>query len=149
MSFTKFRDTVAEIKIQVSRAQSYIGILNFLLIFAIFLNTTAWAYDPIQAVFSSKTTFLLIGFAFILSFIFVLGYFDTKFKFYEAESMHTFRPGRSPHFIPQAFQCAKHLNELKAKGVDTSQLESKLNDMFKKCGLDKEFEFFKESTKLK
>ena len=29
MSFTKFRDTVAEIKIQVSRAQSYIGILNF------------------------------------------------------------------------------------------------------------------------
>jgi hypothetical protein len=152
MKLSQLRDFFAELKVNLSRAQSYFGVLNFLLIFAVFLNTTAYEYDVFQNFFPSKKVFMLVGLAIILVVIFVIAKLDTRYKIWAAEVMRTMMPGRHPNFIPHAFQSAKMLNEIKARSKNkeaVTKLEARLDDLYKQCGLDKEFEFFKESTKLK
>jgi hypothetical protein len=119
------------------------------MIVLIFFNTTLWEYSAIQQVFHSRKIFMLTGFLFVIILTILIGYFDTRLKLWRTEIERNYFPERSPILIPEAFQSAKMLNELKEKGANTDELESNLDDMFKKCGLKKEFDFFKKTTKSK
>lgn len=147
MLLKKIRNWFVEGKIYYTRAMTYLGILNFLMIALIFLNTTLWEYHAFQDIFPDRKIFLGIGTVVIIVFIWVLGYLDTKLKLWHVEASRNFTPDRTPVMIPEAFQCAKMLNELKAKKIDTKELEEKLDVLFKACALEKEFDFFKKSAK--
>jgi hypothetical protein len=147
MHLRKFREWFVEGKLYYSRAATYLNIFNFLMIALIFLNTTLWDYKPIQNLFPSRQIFLLAGFIFVIIIIILIGYVDTKFKLWRTESEKCLAPDRSPQLVPLAFQCAKMLNDLEKKGKDTKEVEAHLNEIFERCKMTKEFEFFKNQIK--
>jgi uncharacterized membrane protein len=143
----KLRDWFVEGKLYYARATTYLTIFNFLMIAIMFINTTLWEYQPFQSMFPSRKIFLLVGLIFVITVIALVGYLDTKLKLWRTESEKGLMPDRSPALIPVAFQCAKMLNELKKENKDTKDLEANLNEIFARCKMSKEFEFFKEQTK--
>lgn len=143
------REWLVELKLYFTRTNTYLSILNFMMIAVIFMNTTMWEYSPIQHFFPDRKTFLLIGFGFVILLTFIIGYLDTKLKFWHTEITRSYAPERSPILIPEAFQSAKMLNDLKAKKIDTTELEANLDALFIQCHLKKEFDFFKRTTKNK
>jgi hypothetical protein len=149
MKLHKLREWFVEAKIYFVRTTGYLNILNFLMIVLIFFNTTLWEYSAIQQIFHSRKIFMMSGFIFVILLTIFIGYFDTRLKLWRTEIERNYFPERSPILIPEAFQSAKMLNELKEKGVNTDELEANLDEMFKKCGLNKEFDFFKRTTKGK
>jgi len=146
MHAKKLREWFVEVKLCFVRANTYLNILNFLMIALIFFSTTLWEYAPIQAIFPDKKMFLITGFIFIIIIVALIGYLDTKFKLWRTESEKCLSPERSPQMVVEAFQSAKMLNELKKQGKDTKQLEENLNELFARCQLSKEFELFKQKT---
>jgi hypothetical protein len=147
MQLKKLRDWFIEGKIYYNRTQGYLSIFNFLMIVLIFLNTTAWDYAFVQQIFQSRKIFMAFGVIFVLVLTGLIGYIDTRLKLWRTESEKNLAPERNPQFVPIAFQCAKMINELKKDGKDTKETEASLNEIFARCKLSKEFEFFKESTK--
>jgi len=147
MHTKRLRDWFIEAKIYVNRTSGYLSILNFLMIALVFLNTTVWDYAPIQHIFGNRTNFMLAGFITVLVITILIGYVDTKLKLWRTESEKSLSPERSPQFVPIAFQCAKLLGDLKEQGKDTKEIEAHLDEIFARCKLSKEFEFFKEKAK--
>jgi hypothetical protein len=113
----------------------------------IFLNTTVWSYGFIQKIFPTRNLFLLSGFAGVFIVMVLIGYMDTKLKIWRTESERGLTADRNPQLVVEAFQCAKMLNDLKNKGANTKEVEEHLDGLFARCGLNKEFEFFKQNTK--
>lgn len=142
----KLRDWFVELKIYLARVAAYLSIANFLMIILIFLNTTLWEYQPIQSLFSSKKIFILVGFAVIAVIFAILAYVDTKYNIWRTETERMLIPNRNPQLIPVAFQCAKMLGDLKKQDRDTKEIEAYLDDLFKRCNMTGEFEFFKKKT---
>ena len=147
MQLKKLRDSIVEAKLYYQRTSTYLGIFNFLMIVLIFLSTTVWEYDIVQQIFPDRKLFLVLGFVTALVATGFVGYVDTKFKFWRTEAEKNLTPERNPQFVPIAFQCAKMISELKKEGKDTKEIEVSLNEIFARCKLSKEFEFFKDSTK--
>ena len=147
MQLKKLRDSLVEAKLYYNRTASYLSIFNFLMIALIFLNTTVWSYGFIQKIFPNHNTFLLSGLAGVFIIMFLIGYMDTKLKIWRTESERGLSADRNPQLVVEAFQCAKMLNDLKSKGTNTKEIEEQLDSLFARCGLDKEFEHFKENTK--
>ena len=145
--FKKLRDWFVEGKIYVSRTVTYLSILNFVMITLVFFSTTMWDYTPIQSIFGSKRIFMMLGLIGVLVITFLIGYIDTKLKLWRTESEKSLSPERNPQLIPAAFQCAKMLSDLKAQGKSTKELETNLDELFARCKMSKEFEFFKEKAK--
>jgi len=146
MSLKKLRDGLIEVKLYFVRSATYLNIFNFLMIALIFLNTTLWEYDFIQNIFPNKKLFLIMGFIFLMVIIALIGHFDTKLKLWRTESERSLSPDRNPLLVPIAFQCAKMLNDLKKQNKDTKEIETNLDEIFKNCNLNKEFEVFKKYT---
>ncbi len=147
MQAKRLRDWFIEAKLYVNRTSGYLSILNFLMIALVFLNTTVWDYAPVQHIFGSRTNFILTGFVVVITITILIGYVDTKLKLWRTESEKTLSPERNPQFIPIAFQCAKMLGDLKMQGKDIKEIEAHLNEIFARCKLSREFEFFKEKAK--
>ncbi|MEM2954733.1 MAG: hypothetical protein QW625_02180, partial [Candidatus Nanoarchaeia archaeon] len=95
----------------------------------------------------TRQIFMLFGLMVVLIMTILIGYIDTKFRLWRTESEKTLSPERNPTLVPVTFQCAKMLNDLKEQGKDTKELEAYLNEIFSRCKLSKEFEFFKEHAK--
>jgi len=146
MHLKKLRDLLVEGKIYYSRTQGYLSIFNFLMIVLIFLNTTAWDYAFVQQIFQSRKIFMAFGVITVLVLTGLIGYVDTRLKLWRTESEKNLTPERNPQFVPIAFQCAKMLNDLKTQGKNTKETEAKLNEIFERCKLSKEFEFFKNNS---
>jgi len=144
MHLRKLRDWFVEAKLYYVRTYSYLSIFNFLMICLIFLNTTLWDYSIIQQIFPNRKLFLVAGILIVLLAMFLIGFVDTKLKLWQIESSKILMPNRNPAMIPEAFQCAKMLNELKEKGIDISELDQRMNKLFTLCSLQNEFEFFKQ-----
>jgi hypothetical protein len=147
MQLKKLRDSLVEAKLYYNRTASYLSIFNFLMIALIFLNTTVWSYGFIQKIFPNHNIFLLSGIAGVLIVMTVIGYMDTKLKIWRTESERGLTADRNPQLVVEAFQCAKMLNDLKNKGKDTKEVEEHLDSLFARCGLNKEFDHFKNNTK--
>jgi hypothetical protein len=147
MHARRLRDWFVEAKLYVSRTSGYLSILNFLMIALVFLNTTVWDYAPVQHAFGTRMNFILSGFVAVMALTILIGYVDTKLKLWRTESEKTLTPERSPQFVPIAFQCAKMLGDMKKQGKDTKEVEASLDEIFARCKLTKEFEFFKEKAK--
>ena len=142
----KLRDLFIEGKIYFTRTVSYLNVLNFLMIALIFMNTTLWEYDLFQQVFSSRKIFIFVGLIAVLILTATIGYFDTKLKLWRTESSKSLYPERTPVMLPQAFQCAKMLADLKKQGANVMELENRLDDIFSQCNLKAEFDAFKKQT---
>jgi len=147
MKLKKWREWFVEAKLYVARASGYLSILSFLMVVLIFLNTTLWEYQPVQNLFHDKKMFIAISFVIVTIGIAIVGYIDTKYKIWRTESERMLTPERSPHLVPLAFQCAKMLSDLKKQGKDTKEIENHLNEIFERCKLTGEFEFFKSNIK--
>lgn len=146
MSLRKLREFLIEIKLYFVRTATYINIFNFLMIFIMFLNTTAWDYSWFQQIFLSRKIFIATGTTLVIIIVFLVGYLDTRLRLWQTETARGYRPERNPLIVTEAFRCAKMLNELKTDGQDASAVESKLNAIFEKCGTQDEFDFFKKNT---
>ena len=147
MQLTKLRNNLVEAKLYYARTSSYLSIFNFLMIALIFLNTTVWDYGFIQRIFPNRNVFLLSGIVGVFVLMGIIGYVDTRFKIWRTESERSLTADRNPQLVVEAFQCAKMLNESKNKNTNTKELEEHLDSLFARCGLAKEFEFFKDKTK--
>jgi hypothetical protein len=147
MQLTKLRNSLVEAKLYYNRTASYLSVFNFLMIALIFLNTTVWDYGFIQRTFPNRNLFLLSGLVGVFIIMGLIGYIDTRLKIWRTESERSLTADRNPLLVVEAFQCAKMLNDSKNKGTNTKELEERLNSLFARCGLDKEFEFFKDKTK--
>jgi hypothetical protein len=147
MRLKKLRDLAVEAKLYVTRTASYLSIFNFLMIALVFLNTTLWEYDVFQKIFPDRKIFLLLGLITVVTITGLIGYIDTRYKIWRTESERSLTAERNPLMIPIALQCARIINDLKKENKETKELEAKMQEIFERCKLGKEFDFFKDKTK--